>query len=235
MGCWNQTCSLTNLPILYNDKIVVLPLIIHNTSLLDGISYDINDKCSPICVPIIGTYNEYGGIENIENRDIVLNCLKSFSFIDNSGNDIIDYSNVEDFLKFVFEDNIFFNRNDCLYKVTYMMFHYDLYQKLLNEICHRKPYNEDLTYRELLSNKITCYVNERVHNAKKKTTTKAKTNCSIVFETMKKSMKDMCPDVNDDTIDELVGDVLTHSFSLKLGSRAKNTLIFEYLINPETK
>ena len=112
MGCWNQTCSLTNLPILYGDKIVVLPLIIHNTKLLEGISYEINDKCGPICVPIIGTYDEYGGIENIENSNIILDCLNEFSFFDNDGNEIMDYSNIEDFLEFVFEDNIFLKRNN---------------------------------------------------------------------------------------------------------------------------
>ncbi len=54
MGCWNETCALTNLPIHEGDKVVLVPVYDHQMTGL----------------PIRGEYNDYGMIENITNPNI---------------------------------------------------------------------------------------------------------------------------------------------------------------------
>ena len=60
MGCWNETCAITNLPILAGEEVVVYPLI-------EQQGY--HSKCyhttyfKPIVWSFTGKYDEYGGVE----------------------------------------------------------------------------------------------------------------------------------------------------------------------------
>lgn len=67
MGCWNETCFLTKLPILFGEKIVVLPLI--QNFMVDpeaelSMSHSF-DRWKPLSFPFRATYNDYGNPENI--------------------------------------------------------------------------------------------------------------------------------------------------------------------------
>lgn len=53
MGCWNETCAVTNLPIYEGEKV--------NFHIITE-QYNIYDF---FCIPITGKYNDYGSIENI--------------------------------------------------------------------------------------------------------------------------------------------------------------------------
>lgn len=69
MGCWNETCFLTNLPILSGDKVIALT-ITRNTNLKTTFRFDEYKSTGTYCaltLPFTGTYNGYGVIENIEN------------------------------------------------------------------------------------------------------------------------------------------------------------------------
>lgn len=61
MGCFNGTDALTQLPILYRDP-VKLFIIVHEEN---GRVFDCTDAWRPLCLPISGTYDDYGMIENI--------------------------------------------------------------------------------------------------------------------------------------------------------------------------
>jgi hypothetical protein len=88
MGCWNETCSISNLPILYGEEVVLIPLISNNI-LLNGESCYITDAYTPLSLPIYGKYNDYGGVEDAktikENEEFLLN-LNFYEFSDNSCN-----------------------------------------------------------------------------------------------------------------------------------------------------
>ena len=81
MGCWHETDGITQLPIHAGDQVRLFVLVKHthwkkNTG--GGTCYS-NDLWSPIGMPVQGTYDDYGGIEDIvENFDteILANKLR---------------------------------------------------------------------------------------------------------------------------------------------------------------
>lgn len=77
MGCWNETCSLSNLPILLGEKVKFVILL--NMGAV-GKSYYYNDSYIPLCLPISGEYNEYGSIENIKIDSHTLAVLQNQKF-----------------------------------------------------------------------------------------------------------------------------------------------------------
>ena len=67
MGCFNQSCNLTHVDINDDDVCMMLP-ILSNTKENGGYE-SLNDGpfrfFKPFCLPIIGTYDHYGRIDNI--------------------------------------------------------------------------------------------------------------------------------------------------------------------------
>lgn len=73
MGCWNKTCGISNLHILAGDQVYVFVLEQNND----------HDRCystafwSPVMLPFLSTYDDYGGGENShENIKYILDGLK---------------------------------------------------------------------------------------------------------------------------------------------------------------
>lgn len=69
MGCWNETCGITQMPIQSGDP-VVLVFLTHtgiNTQDHGGFCYS-NTICSPKFLPVFGTYDDYGGIQEVEQN-----------------------------------------------------------------------------------------------------------------------------------------------------------------------
>lgn len=58
MGCWNGTCQASGLSISYGDRIVLIPMV------------NISSGWLSCWYPIRGTYNDYGGIENVDENFI---------------------------------------------------------------------------------------------------------------------------------------------------------------------
>jgi hypothetical protein len=95
MGCFNVACGISNLSINAGDPVVFIPLIPptyrhhgFTNCIIDNItgtntSNLIYSNCmfDPFCFPIKGTYNDYGGIENIE-RDINTDVVSDFFSLD---------------------------------------------------------------------------------------------------------------------------------------------------------
>lgn len=64
MGCWNETCAITNLPIKWGDRTV--GILLKNTYT----QYDQNgvypdDVRGPVGFPLFGEYDDYGGLEKV--------------------------------------------------------------------------------------------------------------------------------------------------------------------------
>ncbi len=67
MGCWNETCGITNLPIL-SDQPVRLFLLVGVADVNEGHAghcYS-NDQWTPRFMAIKGKYDDYGGLEDIQ-------------------------------------------------------------------------------------------------------------------------------------------------------------------------
>jgi len=79
MGSWCETCGITQLPINYGDKIRVFALVGKDRQMKGGGCCYSDDIWSPIGPAIQGTYDDYGGVENIvdnEEARLVLARLK---------------------------------------------------------------------------------------------------------------------------------------------------------------
>src|SRR5579885_552791 len=75
MGCWCETCGVTQLPINAGDKVRVFVMISQDSYAFDdggfgggGTCYT-TDRWAPIGPPIRGEYDDYGGVENIVMDD----------------------------------------------------------------------------------------------------------------------------------------------------------------------
>lgn len=85
MGCWCETCGITQLPINAGDKVRLFVLVaqddyrFHEGGAGGGGTCYATDRWSPIGPAIQGEYDDYGGVENIvENEDskMIFNILK---------------------------------------------------------------------------------------------------------------------------------------------------------------
>jgi vacuolar-type H+-ATPase subunit F/Vma7 len=81
---WNGTCGVTQMPIRYGDRVVLVFLLENKFKDHGGSGFCYSDnQYYPITIPIFGEYNDYGAIENIgrKNKSIVFNHL--IELIDN--------------------------------------------------------------------------------------------------------------------------------------------------------
>lgn len=74
MGCWNQTCGLTQIHIRAGEKVIVVPLA-------EGLRSDLcytTPFWAPFLVPFYSEYNDYGGGENSSGMglELIINYLK---------------------------------------------------------------------------------------------------------------------------------------------------------------
>lgn len=82
MGCWNETCGISQMPITHGDPVRLFLIV--ERSLPRGYKQDVvlnysSDLWRPFGLPLKGTYDEYGRIENIEEdvmSDFLLESLK---------------------------------------------------------------------------------------------------------------------------------------------------------------
>ena len=90
MGSWNGTCAISKLPIKSGDKIkLVVTQATGNRGEEAGFCY-ISEMSKPISMIINGTYNDYGGIDNIEDNAAVNLFLGYFNSQKITGNIVIE-------------------------------------------------------------------------------------------------------------------------------------------------
>lgn len=105
MGCWNATCNVSRLPIFCGDEIVVIPLIAVSATVTANTSYA-TDNFVPFSFPIVGKYNDYGGIEDAIITEENDKLIRSYEFYKSNGDGTAPYK-VEigdDMEKFISEE-----------------------------------------------------------------------------------------------------------------------------------
>lgn len=90
MGCWNGTCALSNLPIMYGDRVKLIFICAFNTAPIPGANHPISpsypdDVWSALPLVVSGTYNDYGSIENVDDDIFIDAGLKVFQKLKTSG------------------------------------------------------------------------------------------------------------------------------------------------------
>ena len=177
MGSWYGTCGVSQLPIVEGDEVALFILLkngftqrMAKTEEIGGGGLVHSDSLyQPICLPIFGTYADYGVIDNIEDLgNTVSNQLKSLDFIINIEEKVTrkekyKFDNLTDFIKKI-------ERNKIEY-YGFMMVHKGLFDVLVSYI---KPltnyYTDDKSLGDYLKNdakellKIIKDNNLRVHD-----------------------------------------------------------------------
>jgi len=73
MGCWNETCLISNLAIRYNSPVVAFLTAHEDISEMgrnySGYCYSTDPAC-PISLPVKAKYNDYGFIEKYDEKDL---------------------------------------------------------------------------------------------------------------------------------------------------------------------
>lgn len=100
MGCFNTTGFLSRLPIFCGDRVVCfLGKININHDVYGFTPYHVFSLVSPICLPIYGSYNDYGSIELIDDTPVKklleklsgVNCELLFNAVRDCGYSPIKY------------------------------------------------------------------------------------------------------------------------------------------------
>lgn len=166
MGCWNATCNVSNLPIFWGDKVVLIPLLkVSSTRTQFNPCYP-TDNFVPLGFPIFGEYDDYGRLENAYTSAWNEAHLRQFNYYYEERDDkaeekyrpVAPKDALDDFVGqvlcchegcYIDLPNRYFHP-DGKAMVTYMMIHQNVYEKLLEEMAGRIPYNYSVSYREAL-------------------------------------------------------------------------------------
>lgn len=164
MGCFNNIGFLSNNSIMCGDKCVAFILRKQKSSILKKGIYNINEMDNgvyepttffrPISCPIIGYYDDYGSIENIEiNED-----TKQFeSFFENKFTitdiiSIITEHQCDDSIVRNFEKYLGFDRTELVIAIE----HYEIFYEMIENIPYTAYKNDDVNKLWLESLGFKC-------------------------------------------------------------------------------
>lgn len=179
MGCWNETCFLTNLPICRGEKVVAFP-IIKNESINTGTLFDeykATGNYYALSLPFYGKYDDYGRLEDISQNNSVnfsLELIKyhieknNLSLIDDyPGNDEANLKSAEGLISLIERGYL----KDAYHNPAHLlMMHEGAFKALIDEVGSRIPYSFNSTNKKPLSEHIKFairYIPKKVSDTNK--------------------------------------------------------------------
>lgn len=176
MGCWNATCNVSNLPIFWGDKVVLIPLVKVSAKHTQFNTCYPTDNFLPLGFPIFGEYDDYGRIENARTSALNEQHLRQFKYYFEERDDNAETSYKPVALKDTLDG--FVGQVLCCHEgcyidipnpwfypdgkamVTYVMMHQGVYETLLSEMSNRIPYDMDVCYHDAMVEKLQTAFNE---------------------------------------------------------------------------
>lgn len=153
MGCWKETCFLSNLPINETNDIYLLVIATREPEFIDE-QYDIDALGSLFLFPIEGKYDGVGGIYDIKTKDILYDFISKFEYIDSEEKPYVP-SSIEDFLENL-NDIVLTEKNNKIY-FSKLFVHKKLYDEIIASMLKRKKSTEEL------SNILDKYIVEKIN------------------------------------------------------------------------
>lgn len=151
MGCWNETCGLTNLPIFSGEKtcaVIIEELRPYNKSCLSA------ENWCPIGPAIWGNYSGYGYIEDIPDEEEVKAFYRQVmekngaKFVDKSMN-ACTFDHLDIFFRYVQEGEIYCIHDGTIHHLQVVLFSKDAVE--------RAKKNPDLMfYKDMKPEQIFC-------------------------------------------------------------------------------
>ena len=163
MGCWNEVCMMSGLPILYNEPVYAFVLMPRVDVTREGAVCYKDDKYVPVGFPIKGKYNDYGGIDDIQYLEILDRFFQtSFDYLteytDEDFNKTFvkyEWESMQKFIDDIASRDVYTRlANGNVHRLALTMIHCELYDSLLEEISHRVPYSYYDNLRDLTEVKI---------------------------------------------------------------------------------
>ena len=177
MGYWNGTCLLSNLPILRDERVVLILLIETGLGESLNIPSEHDRFHKPVMLPIRGQYDNYGAVKNVDNSEVVANWLRlmvkrneiRFDDTDQYG-DVTSYDDVyaspEVFLRIVERGRMYFTRNGERRYLRFSLIHENIFDEMMTILSVRQVSGKDSTLGSVYSRMFYDLVNS-VHNAPK--------------------------------------------------------------------
>ena len=175
MGSWNETCFISKLPIVYGEPIVMILLrgwkeVTHDYA---PEQFDVDTIWSPLGLPIYGTYDGCGGIEDIDNEKEVAQYLSTVPFETeyNEAPTEVTTDNLIHFLNCAVVDSYTctdttYKGEELQYDIKSIIIKRSLYDLLLNHFGNRKIYKIDDNYHRVETDKtIHTALDERLSKA----------------------------------------------------------------------
>lgn len=163
MGCFSVACSISKLSINYGDRCVVIPVFKNpfeekykNTALFGPC-----DRCLPLTLPIVGYYDDEGGIERIEKNENTEIIEKYFGISIEEFIQCILYHNYEKV-----KDE---NKKKLLNKTYFMYVLYDVYKYSCYNFRTRSYKNEVEVMDGFRSDIKNCNIEISLYSSCKKT------------------------------------------------------------------
>ena len=131
MGCWNETCGLTNLPIFSGEKtcaVIIEEMRPYNKSCLSA------ENWCPIGPAIWGDYSGYGYIEDIPDEEEVKNFYRQVmekngaKFVDKSMN-ACTFDHLDMFFRYVQEGEIYCVHDGTIHHLQVVLFSKDAVER----------------------------------------------------------------------------------------------------------
>ncbi len=141
MGCWNNTCGLTNLPIVVGDPVYVFPIIEKDISGYRS-HCETTAFYEPMLTPFTAVYNDYGAGEDCEGAilepfvDMMKSSLVELSLTEDSASDEpIDRESfdIDAFFEAVHDDKLFVRGYPRKAAVYFTMIRKDIVDRLWTE------------------------------------------------------------------------------------------------------
>ena len=157
MGYWNETCFLTNLPIMLDDRAVFIPLYPKFATF--GESSPV-DKFLYAGTPMVGKYNIYGIITNIDKSEsaeftynFFMGCIKKglIDLVKGHGENG-PVNNINDLIKALERGRVIDSKTRLNFR--YIMMHEEAYHKIVYEVGNRFPYNKDNPFKYYVRKRI---------------------------------------------------------------------------------
>jgi len=186
MGCWNETCFLTHLPIFHGERAVFIPL--YQKYAMPGAHY-VNDSFLFAGTPMTGEYNDYGIIEPVEKSESA--DITTVFFKEDIENDAItlqkktsseqdDITDVDSLVRAIERGRLICNKpqkirwgegeDDVLQKGGYgfnhILIHEKAYQLVIEDMGNRIPYDKPHNMRFYMERELKEHIPEEVKKAR---------------------------------------------------------------------
>ena len=132
MGCFNGTCVITNLPIRVGEPTVLIPLAYRKNyrGNYNTLVYA-TDVAQPITFGIDGVYNDYGSIEDYDEKDIPAELITRATKV----------KSLDDFISNAFDDKLTIKLVGEETPVGFVLAHKKVYDFMLEQFGTEEDYN----------------------------------------------------------------------------------------------